>query len=272
MGLVSAADEQRLLMSEPALNAFVCAEMKSFCESAMVAAQMTQRGGPLADDIKEKQLALSALEDIGGATQVIAKLQKELEDLRFEAAAAALVQSTTNDDDDGEEAVRLICEATALAFTKLFKSGGNHADGQNDVLSNLGSAISFLRDEFTDDELKAPLSRVGLSSYEVAHHITDMYHHCAFRGTYTKTLQPSGSGEPARRAAVGLAPLVSAEEAAAAEEEEWVEVDECLVWSPTGKGCIHWASELDGNAQRRFEKVQMEGTRDPRRGGSGTTR
>ena len=24
--------------------------------------------------------------------------------------------------------------------------------------------------------------------------------------------------------------------------------------------------------QRRFEKVQMEGTRDPRRGGSGTTR
>ena len=132
--------------------------------------------------------------------------------------------------------------------------------------------LGFLRDEFTDDELKAPLSRVGLSSYEVAHHITDMYHHCAFRGTYTKTLQPSGSGEPARRAAVGLAPLVSAEEAAAAEEEEWVEVDECLVWSPTGKGCIHWASELDGNAQRRFEKVQMEGTRDPRRGGSGTTR
>lgn len=268
MGPISAADEQRLLMSEPALNAFICAEMQSFCENAMVAAQMTQQGGPLADDIREKQLALSALEDLGGATQMIARLQEELEALRSKAAAAA--QSTTTNDDDGADAVLLICEATSLAFTKLFKSGGNTADGQNDVLSNLGSAISFLRDEFTDDKLKAPLARVGLSSYEVAHHITDMYHHCAFRGTYTKTLQPSGSGEPARRAAVGLAPLFSTE--ADAEEEEWVEVDECLVWSPTGKGCIHWASELNGNAQRRFEKVQMEGTRDPRRGGSGTTR
>ena len=263
--MVSAADEQRLLMSEPALNAFICAEMKSFCESAMVAAQMTQRG-PLADDIKEKQLALSALEDIGGATQVIAKLQKELEDLRSEAAAAALVQTTTNDDDDGEEAVRLICEATALAFTKLFKSGGNHADGQNDVLSNLGSAISFLRNEFTDDELKAPLSRVGLSSYEVAHHITDMYHHRVFRGTYTKTLAPSGSGEPAARAAVGLPPLVEAEGDAVEDEP-----DECAVWGPNGI-CLQTHAEAEAWRKRRFEKVQMEGTRDPRRGGSGTTR
>ena len=99
-------------------------------------------------------------------------------------------------------------------------------------------------------------------------HITDMYHHRTFRGTYTKTLQPSGLGEIAAREAVGLS-------VAADEEEEEDDDDTCLLWSPTGSGaCLQWASEQDAytGRSRRFEKVQMEGTRDPRRGGSGTTR
>ena len=62
----------------------------------------------------------------------------------------------------------------------------------------------------------------------------------------------------------------AAEEGEAAAEEE---VDECLFWSPTGSGaCLQWASEEEAWRKRRFERVQMEGTRDPRRGGSGTTR
>ena len=49
--------------------------------------------------------------------------------------------------------------------------------------------------------------------------------------------------------------------------------DECLLWSPTGSGeCLHWKSEEDAWRKRRFERVQMEGTRDPRRGSSGTSR
>ena len=93
--------------------------------------------------------------------------------------------------------------------------------------------------------------------------------HRTFRGTYTKTLQPSGLGEIAAREAVGLS--VAADDDEADDEEE----DTCLLWSPTGSGaCLQWASEQDAytGRSRRFEKVQMEGTRDPRRGGSGTTR
>ena len=121
--------------------------------------------------------------------------------------------------------------------------------------------------QFAEDAVAAPLERVGLSSYEAAHHITDMYHHRAFRGTYTKTLQPSGCGEIAAREAVGLPPL----DALAGGDGD--EVDECVLWSPTNEGvCLQWASEDDAWRQRRFERVQMEGTRDPRRGGSGTTR
>ena len=242
-------------------------------------------------------------QDVGGSKQAIAQLQQELEELRTAASGSvAEVQPQLA----AATAISQICDATKQAFTKLHESGsGSDANGpKNDVLlSNLGSAISFFRDEFDGDALAKPLARVGLSPYQAAHHISDMYQyakshfrclspccllhaparsclfvefrnprhhsHRAFRGTYTKTLQPSGSGEVAARAAVGLPAL---DDSAGDEDDEWVEVDECLVWSPTGKGCIHWASEMADGRQRRFEKVQMEGTRDPRRGGSGTTR
>ena len=49
--------------------------------------------------------------------------------------------------------------------------------------------------------------------------------------------------------------------------------DECLLWSPTTPGvCLHWKSDDEAWRTKRFERIQMEGTRDPRRGGSGTTR
>ena len=56
-----------------------------------------------------------------------------------------------------------------------------------------------------------------------------------------------------------------------AEVEE--EKDECILWSPTTEGvCIHWKSDDEAWRKKRFERIQMEGTKDPRRGGSGTMR
>lgn len=223
----SASDDERLLLTEPALNAFIVAEMRHFCTNAM---NKLDYSGSLADRRRR---------------------ENEM---------------------PGEQAVEALCDMTRSSFRRLFNTGlgSKSMDGTDHTgLSNLGSAISFFRDTFEGSRaLELPLERVGLSGYQVAHHITDMYHHRTFRGTYTKTLQPSGLGEIAAREAVGLS-------VAADEEEEEEEDDACLLWSPTGSGaCLQWASEQDAytGRSRRFEKVQMEGTRDPRRGGSGTTR
>ena len=173
----------------------------------------------------------------------------------------------------GDEALDVICEETALAFTRLHNTGT--PSGPDVLLSNLGSAISFFRQEFSIERLAGPIERVHLDAYRVAHHVTDMYHHRCFRGTYTKTLAPSGAGEVAARAAVGLPAVAAARSSGEDETEEDVanDDDECLLWSPTGSGeCLNWKSEEEGWRKRRFERVQMEGTRDPRRGGSGTTR
>ena len=223
----SASDDERLLLTEPALNAFIVAEMRHFCTNAM---NELDYSGSLADRRRR---------------------ENEM---------------------PGEQAVEALCDMTRSSFRRLFNTGlgSKSMDGTDHTgLSNLGSAISFFRDTFEGSRaLELPLERVGLSGYQVAHHITDMYHHRTFRGTYTKTLQPSGLGEIAAREAVGLS-------VAADEEEEEDDDDTCLLWSPTGSGaCLQWASEQDAytGRSRRFEKVQMEGTRDPRRGGSGTTR
>mmetsp|Transcript_10515 Transcript_10515/g.14090 ORF Transcript_10515/g.14090 Transcript_10515/m.14090 type:complete len:99 (+) Transcript_10515:719-1015(+) len=98
-----------------------------------------------------------------------------------------------------------------------------------------------------------------------------MYHHRCFRGAYTKTLAPSGLGEIAAKVAVGLD--TEEEKGGGIEGDEIGEEDECLLWSPTTPGvCVHWKSEDEAWRKKRFERIQMEGTRDPRRGGSGTTR
>lgn len=175
----------------------------------------------------------------------------------------------------GTTAVELICNTTETAFRDGFRQQG--------LLSALGSAIIYFRNYYrTTPTLIAACERIGLSDYDVAHHITDMYHHRSFRGAYTKTLLPSGEGEIAARIAVGLDTgkdedenegivVATDRQIGAADEEE--EDDECLLWSPTTPGvCLHWKSEDEAWRKKRFERIQMEGTRDPRRGGSGTTR
>ena len=159
----SASDDERLLLTEPALNAFIVAEMRHFCTNAM---NELDYSGSLADRRRR---------------------ENEM---------------------PGEQAVEALCDMTRSSFRRLFNTGlgSKSMDGTDHTgLSNLGSAISFFRDTFEGSRaLELPLERVGLSGYQVAHHITDMYHHRTFRGTYTKTLQPSGLGEIAAREAVGL--------------------------------------------------------------------
>lgn len=117
-----------------------------------------------------------------------------------------------------------------------------------------------------------------------------MYHHYNFRGAYTKTLAPSGAGDAAARVAVGLeaAPRkINNEQStksildgkdksildALDDDSDAGEADECILWSPTTDGvCIHWKSDDVIWREKRFQRIQMEGTKDPRRGGSGTMR
>jgi len=214
---ISAADEQRLLMSEAALNAFISAEMRHFCEHKM--AELDEEG-TLADKMRLEQ------------------------------------------ETNGDDAVNLIVATSEAAFAEMHRN----SDAQ-DVLSNLGSAISYLRNYFRGEELAGPLARVGISDYDAAHHMTDMYMSRRDVGVaFARIMQPSGMGMIAARKAVGLPALD--------EDDGDDEEDECILWSPTNPGvCLGWKSEVDvAFRQRRFDRVQMEGTRDPRRGGSGTSR
>ena len=194
----TAAEEQELLLTEPAVNAFIVAEVEAF--------------------VRERSYASEDQEAV------------------------------TSDD------VALITEATRTAY---------RAADAADVMGSLSTGLAFLRPRFEGADLVGPLARARLSPYQLAHHITDMYHHRCFRGAPTKTLAATGAGEVAARAAVGLPPAAEAEE------------DDCIVWTPDGitpRECLQRRSDADAWRQRRFERVQMEGTRDPRRGSSGTSR
>ena len=81
---LSAADEQRLLMSQPALSAFIVAEMRSFCENSMAAlptgeGSMAAPPGDLADKITAKKIEIGTLEEVGGSEKALTQLREELE-------------------------------------------------------------------------------------------------------------------------------------------------------------------------------------------------
>ena len=194
----TAAEEQELLLTEPAVNAFIVAEVEAF--------------------VRERSYASEDQEAV------------------------------TSDD------VARITAASRAAY---------RAADAADVMGSLSTGLAFLRPRFEGADLEGPLQRARLSPYQLAHHITDMYHHRCFRGAPTKTLAATGVGEIAAREAVGLPPQAEAEE------------DDCIVWTPDGitpRECLQRRSDADAWRQRRFERVQMEGTRDPRRGSSGTSR
>jgi hypothetical protein len=277
---LSVSDKDRLLLTEPALNAFIVAEMRNFVSEIMGEFDRGER--PSYSKWKmnpEEKLAAGIIsivnvdafydqEETGSTSR-----NGETKTIITNQAYAEAIHLLGNTTEGGALAVDWICNATVIAFHEGFHQG---------LLSALGSAILFFRNYYREPHLIAACERVGLSDYDVAHHISDMYHHRNFRGTYTKTLAPSGKGEIAARLAMGLPPLES--ETNQDNNESPVEGQEtspdlsrkgdvCLLWSPTTPGvCLHWKSEDDQWRQKRFERIQMEGTRDPRRGGSGTTR
>ena len=240
---MSKADEERLLLSEPALNAFIVAEMRHFLTAISEDPGRRLRRWELSDEDKI---------DLGLVDDRLDTVSEEYETARANLSAAA--------------AIDLLCNATQATF----HDGYTNEPG---LMTALGSAIVFFQCSFRGSpELLAACEVVGLSDYAVAHHITDMYHHRCFRGTYTKTLAPSGEGEIEARRAVGLdVPADPKPECGQNTPDETD--DECLLWSPTTPGvCLNWKSEEEAWRRKRFERVQMEGTRDPRRGGSGGTR
>ena len=196
----TAAEEQELLLTEPAVNAFIVAEVEAF--------------------VRERSYASEDQEAV------------------------------TSDD------VALITEATRAAY---------RAADAADVMGSLSTGLAFLRPRFEGADLEGPAAAralVALSACTSHHgHVPSPM----LSRAPTKTLAATGAGEIAAREAVGLPP------AAAAEEDD----DDCIVWTPDGitpRECLQRRSDADAWRQRRFERVQMEGTRDPRRGSSGTSR
>lgn len=273
---LSQADKDRLLMSEVGLTAFIVAEMRHFCNQTVVEFDQGQR-------FETKwTMSLDQILQMGLAQKnIIDKSDKDEEpeeEIVYDAEYAKQSANMT-----ANEAVDLICDLTQTAFAQGYSEPG--------LLSALGSAILYFRDFYRTPAAIAACERIGLSDYAVAHHVTDMYHHRTFRGAYTKTLAASGSGEIAAAVAVGLMDAVEAEKARdgkgrggrddanpqaqsqSPKDEERDADDECLQWSPTTPGlCLHWKSDNEKWRKTRFERIQMEGTKDPRRGGSGTTR
>ena len=261
------SEQDRLLLTEPAQTAFIVAEMKSFLTDAV-----ERNDGPSGQltrwELSEKDMLAANLID-GNGTIINEEYQ--------EAKRLMAMNSSKNNNDDHEDcgkllAINILCNTTRDTFQDGFTN-------QPGLLSSLGSAICYFRDAFRNGPNLAACERVGLSDYVVAHHITDMYHHRNFRGAYTKTLTPSGTGEIAARIAVGLGDddddatnSIQRDDRDDKEEEE-EEEDECILWSPTTPDvCIHWKSDDEAWRKKRFERIQMEGTKDPRRGGSGTMR
>ena len=258
------SDEQRLLLGEKGLTAFIVAEMENFLNKTVCEFDAGERYGvkwtvPV-EDRNQYQVLQINMENGEIETQEYHEAKKQLAG-------------------NASEAVELLVNATTLALAEGFQETG--------LFSALGSAILFFRDYYRRTAtLVAACERVGLSDYDVAHHITDMYHHLHFRGAYTKTLAPSGVGEVAARRALGLLKNEKQPTMKTAQQADSpIEIegnlgdngrdpdDECLLWSPTTPGlCLHWKSDDTAWRQKRFERIQMEGTRDPRRGGSGTTR
>lgn len=264
---LSAADKDRLLMGGIGLTAFIVAEMRHFVNETVVEFDQGLRFEKTkwSMTLEEKiQIGLATADSSSTRTEQLA------DGFMLDPDYASAVTNMTSD-----EAVDIICNITQTAFSEGFRQTG--------LLSALGSAILYFRGYYQTPKGIAACERIGLSDYDVAHHITDMYHHRTFRGAYTKTLSASGKGEIAAALAVGLEPEEESsqqsrmEKSALSSNDQDKNImdddDECLLWSPTTPGlCLYWKSDDEKWRKTRFERIQMEGTKDPRRGGSGTTR
>ena len=198
---LSAADEQRLLMSEKALNAFIVAEMRSFCEESM---RTPAADSELAQEIAQIEEEIRLMQDLGDAAspRAIAELEDEIDSLRTQAASEQEVAGCS-EELSGEEAVDAVCETAGLAFTKLYATWPAH-----ESLSNLGSAISFLRNEVSSTlTLPSPPQLIEPSDRLVRYWHTLPYPHSAPFSAPVTFMPPT---HPLRRAARPGSPLARA--------------------------------------------------------------
>lgn len=147
-----------------------------------------------------------------------------------------------------------ISEATRQAYSEAAKEG---------VLSHHGVLIAFINTELQKNKRNLDFEQLNTNPYSVSKRCVDLLHHLLYRGAYTTTLDPIGVGDDAARAAVGL-PVQQ-------EDEE----DNCIVEPPpeiVSTDCLWTESDDAAWRKERFERITMEGYRDPRRGNSGTSR
>ena len=155
---------------------------------------------------------------------------------------------------------------------------------QQDILSNHGALLSFLQTELRNNNIgnRHKFSLAKTTPYQVAKRGVDVLHHRLYRGTYTKTITPTGAGEIAAREAVGLSASTdtvggrTSPNSSLSDDNDDDEGDNCLVEPPVelqqSVDCLWTENDQAEWRNRRFEKITMEGWRDPRRGNSGTSR
>jgi len=177
---LSVAEQERLLFSDKGITAFIVAEVEHFVNSTMVGLDTGTEFVTKWKCSPNEKVQLGLMDENG-----------VLLDTAYTSSCEEL-----KGDRGGALAVAMLCNTTQEALQHGFQEKG--------LFSSLGSAIMFFRSYYRTPHLIAACERVGLSDYQVAHHITDMYHHVHFRGAYTKTLAASGKGEVAARIAVGL--------------------------------------------------------------------
>lgn len=158
---------------------------------------------------------------------------------------------------DDEISAKAISDAARVAYSEASKEG---------ILSNHGALIAFITSELRTYTILEPhMKRLKTRPHGVAKRCVDMLHHIMYRGTYTSTQTPIGVGEIAAREAVGLPAI----------EDTGEDEDNCIVIPPpeiVGTDCLWTESEDVAWRKKRFERITMEGFRDPRRGNSGTSR
>lgn len=137
------------------------------------------------------------------------------------------------------------------------------------------------------------LNQFKTHPYGIAKRAVDVLHHRLYRGTYTKTITPIGVGDKAAQQAVGLwsgtshsrLDAVRSKEGSTTKKGGTVagednhdnddDESECLVEPPPeliNVECLWTERDQEAWYNRRFERITMEGFRDPRRGNSGTSR
>ena len=171
---ISASEHERLLLIELAQTAFIVNKMDSFL--SWVLEQLEQNDSPSCHLICWEEISANLINYEGNT-------------ISEQCDRAKLAMAN-----DGDKTIFLLCNTTSSTFKDNFTN-------QPVLFSAPGLTIFYFRGTYRNLEA---FQRVGLSTYTVTHHVTDMYHHRNFRGAYTETVTPSGTSKIEVRAAVGL--------------------------------------------------------------------